>query len=171
MDGVESAIKPTHYISGRRARALTTAQSLRHANSLGNKHNDDKDDENVTQWHIWQRKTVILHHLHVLFSFLYIFIAFLVLFRRQKLSVLQFCERRKNLRTIFCYEPPGELHTNLWDACGFLGAPHCSISRQSRFFVRRYDFKQVYVPRCHHNLMMFYSSPSPLSIILTICNF
>ena len=35
MDGVETAIQPTHYISGRQARALTTAQSLRHANSLG----------------------------------------------------------------------------------------------------------------------------------------
>ena len=42
-------------------------------------------------------------------------------------------------------------HTNLWQACSFLGSlPY--LIRTVSIFVCRDDFEQVYVQRCYHNL-------------------
>ena len=54
-------------------------------------------------------------------------------------------------RGTFCCEPPGEQHTNLWLACGFLGFLHYLVSAVS-IFVCHDDFEQACVQRCHHNL-------------------
>ena len=64
--------------------------------SLNN--HDDDGIKNVTNFHIWQSRTVVLHALHVQFSFL-IFRSCSRSFQGVKWPVLQFCGRSEHMMT------------------------------------------------------------------------
>ena len=61
---------------------------------------DDDSNKNVKNVHIWRWKTILLHALHVKFSFLYISQTF-SFFPRREWPVLQLCGRREHMTTKF----------------------------------------------------------------------